>query len=268
MLLGDTGDHHDLDFTTDARPADIKASLAGWADAIWTQGERFGTIGAKRGERSSRSRRTAPRSYHRRLAQARGRRTPTRSRPTSRRRDFTVNAMALALPRPGAGRPVRRRRRLPPSGCARRWRPRSRFSDDPLRMLRAARFVARSDLQPDAELVAAVVELRTGSRSSRAERIRDELDKLLLVEDPTRGAVVPRPRPAWPTSSCPSSPAMRLEQDPIHRHKDVLAHTIAVVRERPPTATPDRHRSSRLRWRAVPRRRQAEDTCRLPAGRA
>ena len=106
--------------------------------------------------------------------------------------------------------------------------PDESFSDDPLRMLRAARFIAGYDLVPDAALVEAVVALRHRLEIVSAERIRDELDKLIQLERPGAGL--------WfavdtglAEEFLPELPAMRLEQDPIHRHKDVLAHTIAVV---------------------------------------
>src|SRR5262249_25008133 len=111
--------------------------------------------------------------------------------------------------------------------------PEVSFLDDPLRMLRAARFVAQFGLEPDDALTAAVVELRHRLEIVSAERIRDELSKLLLVDDPSAGL--------WFLAETdladeflPELNRMRLEQDPIHTHKDVLAHTIAVVRNTRP----------------------------------
>jgi poly(A) polymerase len=147
------------------------------------------------------------------------------------RRDFTVNAMALQL---GAGDPtlvdpfngvedllVHRRLRTPLD-------PEISFLDDPLRMLRAARFIAAHGLEPEPELVAAVTELKGRLEIVSAERIADELSKLLVVADPSPGL--------WflvdtglAGEFLPELPALALEQDPIHHHKDVLAHTIAVV---------------------------------------
>jgi poly(A) polymerase len=112
------------------------------------------------------------------------------------------------------------------------------FNDDPLRMLRAARFVARLDLAPDPELVEACRSMAARLEIVSAERIRDELDKLLTLDHPAAGL--------WfyvdtglADHVVPELPAMRLEQDPIHRHKDVLAHTIAVVENVRPDAKPD-----------------------------
>ncbi len=102
------------------------------------------------------------------------------------------------------------------------------FTDDPLRMLRAARFIAGYGLSPDAELVEAVRTNAERLQIVSAERIRDELDKLLVVTDPSAGLwfVVDT---GLADLFLPELAAMRLEQDPIHHHKDVLAHTLAVV---------------------------------------
>jgi poly(A) polymerase len=144
------------------------------------------------------------------------------------RRDFTVNAMALRLPEPslvdpfgGAVDLAARRLRTPLS-------PDVAFLDDPLRMLRAARFVAGFGLVPDPELVAAIEQHRHRLEIVSTERVRDELSKLLLVDDPSAGLwLLVQTRLA--DEFLPELNAMRLEQDPVHTHKDVLAHTIAVV---------------------------------------
>lgn len=219
----------DYDCTTDARPPETKAILADWADAVWTQGERFGTIGAKRGER------TYEITTHRAEAYLPESRKPEVAfadviEADLSRRDFTVNAMALEL---GSDSPVL----VDPFGgaadlAAARLRtpldPEVSFGDDPLRMLRAARFVTGYALVPDEALVRAVESLHHRLAIVSAERIHDEFDKLMTLEHPAAGL--------WfcvetglADEFMPELPAMRLEQDPIHRHKDVLAHTIAVV---------------------------------------
>ena len=146
------------------------------------------------------------------------------------RRDFTVNAMALRLPDPllvdpfdGAVDLAARRLRTP-------LLPDVSFTDDPLRMLRAARFIAGFELDPVPELVAAVGEHRHRLEIVSAERIRDELSKLLVVDDPAPGLWF-LARTELSDEFLPELTAMRLEQDPIHHHKDVLAHTIAVVQK-------------------------------------
>src|SRR5262245_4394554 len=219
--------HNDIDLATSARPEQIEELVRPFADHVWLQGKQFGTVGCE-------------------LAGVRMEITTFRAevyRPESRkpsvvyaddvatdlsRRDFTVNAMALRLVEPelidpygGAVDLAARRLRTPLS-------PTESFLDDPLRMLRAARFVAGFGLNPDPELVAAIGEHRHRLEIVSAERIRDEMSKLLLVEDPSLGLwLLAETRLA--DEFLPELNAMRLEQDPIHTHKDVLAHTIAVV---------------------------------------
>jgi poly(A) polymerase len=217
----------DLDFTTDARPEQTKAIIADWADAVWTQGEKFGTIGAKKGDRAYEI------TTHRAESYAADSRKPDvvyadAVEADLARRDFTVNAMALELPTPrlidpwdGAADLAAKRLRTPLS-------PEVSFGDDPLRMLRAARFIAGYGLEPDEALIAAVHQMRDRLSIVSAERVRDELDKLLVVAEPADGLWF-LVETGLIDQFLPELPAMRLEQDPIHRHKDVLAHTIAVI---------------------------------------
>lgn len=228
LLLGrDMTEGRDIDLTTDALPADTKRLVKGWADSVWTQGERFGTIGCQRDGW------TFEITTHRAEAYDPDSRKPevrfsTEIEADLSRRDFTVNAMALSLPEPvlldpfgGADDLVARRLRTPLSST-------ESFSDDPLRMLRAARFIAGYDLEPDTELRDAVSAMADRLSIVSAERVRDEFDKLMMVPDPTPGL--------WflvdtglIDQFLPEFSRMRLEQDPIHRHKDVLTHTIAVI---------------------------------------
>ena len=167
------------------------------------------------------------------------------------RRDFTVNAMALRLPDPelvdpfgGAADLAARRLRTPLA-------PEVSFVDDPLRMLRAARFVAQFDLVPDPALVAAIEALRHRLEIVSAERIRDELSKLLLVDDPSGRAVVPRrDRPRRRVPPRAQRDAARAGPDP-HAQGRARAHDRG--RAQHPTGAAGSPR------RAVPRRRQAED---------
>jgi poly(A) polymerase len=236
-IVGRLRGEHDLDFTTDARPDDIERVVGPLASAVWTQGKRFGTIGARVGGR------TVEVTTHRAEAYSPDSRKPDVVYSDSieadlSRRDFTVNAMALRLDDPadvelidpygGLGDLAAKRLRTPLA-------PEESFSDDPLRMLRAARFLAGYELAPDPELVAAVEDMHARIGIVSAERIRDELDKLLVVPRPAAGL--------WflvdtglAGEFLPELPALRVEQDPVHRHKDVLAHTIAVVEN----ASPDR----------------------------
>jgi poly(A) polymerase len=111
--------------------------------------------------------------------------------------------------------------------------PEESFDDDPLRMLRAARFIAAYELAPDPGVDRAVREMRSRLEIVSAERVRDELDKLMVVAKPTAGLwfVV---NTGLADEFLPELPALALEQDRVHRHKDVLAHTIAVVEKTSP----------------------------------
>jgi poly(A) polymerase len=227
LLLGRELRQPDFDLTTDARPEETKQLLSGFADAIWDQGARFGTIGAKVGGR------TFEITTHRAEAYRPDSRKPDVEFSDAieadlSRRDFTVNAMAIALPEPRLVDPFDGAADLASGTLRTPSGPEVSFSDDPLRMMRAARFIAGYGLTPEPGLVDAVVAMRQRLEIVAAERIRDELDKLLVVEDPSAGL--------WflvdtglADLFLPELAAMRLEQDPIHRHKDVLAHSIAVT---------------------------------------
>lgn len=222
---GGLGD--DLDFTTDARPDEIERVVAGWADAVWTQGKRFGTIACLRnGQRYEIT-------THRAEAYDPSSRKPEvafgdRVEDDLARRDFTVNAMALRLPDLELVDPYGGLTDLAAHRLATPLDPTVAFDDDPLRMLRAARFAAKLDLQPTPELVEAVRRGHHRLSIVSAERIRDELDKILLLPVPSVALwfVVDT---GLAEEFVPELPALALEQDPIHRHKDVLAHTLAVV---------------------------------------
>ena len=222
----------DVDITTDARPDAIEKAVRGWAKAVWLQGQRFGTIGAeKNGERFEIT--TFRADVYR----------PESRKPEVTfsddiesdlsRRDFTVNAMALALDDPALVDPFggiadlhAKRLRTPQA-------PEVSFEDDPLRMLRAARFVATLGFEPDDDVVRAIEAMHQRLEIISAERIRDELSKMLVAEDPSPGLWMIA-RTGLSDHFLPELNAMQLEQDPIHRHKDVLAHTIAVVAKTSP----------------------------------
>lgn len=235
LLAGHELHAKDIDLTTDAEPDEIKSIVGPMADALWTQGERFGTIGCRIGGRDLEITTHRAEAYQ-----------PDSRKPEVRfadaieadlsRRDFTVNAMAIELPEPrlidpfgGVDDLVARRLRTPLD-------PTVSFSDDPLRMLRAARFLAGYGLVPDDGLTAAVRALVERLDIVSAERIRDELDKLVCVDDPTVGL--------WflvdtglMDRFLPEVPALRVSQDPIHKHKDVLTHTFAVLAKVAPRRT-------------------------------
>lgn len=229
LLLGRDIDRLDFDFTTDATPDAVKSIVAEVTDNLWTQGERFGTIAALRNGR------TLEITTHRAEAY-----DPESRKPDVKfsndvlvdlsRRDFTINAMALELtsdaptlvdPYNGLQDLTARILRTPLS-------PEVSFTDDPLRMLRAARFISALDVVPTQALMDAVRTLNERLSIVSAERIRDEFDKLIVTDSPGLGlrfAV----EYGLADRFLPELPALSLEQDPIHRHKDVLTHTFAVV---------------------------------------
>jgi poly(A) polymerase len=227
----------DIDLTTDARPETTTALVRRWADAVWDQGARFGTVGLKRGDV------TFEITTHRAEAYVPESRKPDVSFADDivadlARRDFTVNAMALRVTGAAGEAPEL----IDPFGgvadlaagvLRTPLAPEISFSDDPLRMLRAARFLAGYGLTPVPELVTAVGDMAGRLEIVSAERVRDELAKLMVVDDPSPGLwfIVDR---GIADRILPELPAMRVEQDPIHRHKDVLAHTIAVVAKTKP----------------------------------
>jgi poly(A) polymerase len=222
----------DVDITTDAHPDVVEATVRGWADSVWLQGQRFGTVGCeKHGERfeitTFRADVYRPDSRKPEVTYAADVETDLS------RRDFTVNAMALALDDPHLVDPFGGLTDLAARVLRTPLSPEVSFEDDPLRMLRAARFAVTLGFEPAAEVVDAMTRMRERLQIVSAERIRDELSKLLLADDPSTGL--------WLLATTrlsdeflPELNAMQLEQDPIHRHKDVLAHTIAVVAKTSP----------------------------------
>jgi poly(A) polymerase len=218
---------HDLDLTTDALPAETERLVQGWADDIWTQGERFGTIGLRKGTQVYEI------TTHRAEVYVPESRKPEVTFGDDlavdlSRRDFTINALALRLPDMELFDPFGGLADLAAGRLRTPLDPEISFGDDPLRMLRAARFAARFSLQPDPALTAAVERMHGRLSIVSAERIRDELDKIVMVDVPSVALwfVV---RTGLAGEFLPELPGLALEQDPIHRHKDVLAHTLAVV---------------------------------------
>jgi len=217
----------DVDLTTDALPDEVERLVKGWADAVWVQGKRFGTVGLKKGGRVFEI------TTHRAEVYVPDSRKPEVSFGDSvevdlSRRDFTVNAMALRLPDLELVDPFDGLADLAAHRLRTPLAPADSFADDPLRMLRAARFMAGFGLEPVPEIPAAVTAMHDRLSIVSAERIRDELDKLLVVDKPSSGLwfVV---ETGLAAEFLPELPGLALEQDPIHRHKDVLAHTLAVV---------------------------------------
>ena len=244
LLLGPASDAHlpgaspdmDFDATTDALPYEIKSIIEGWADAVWAQGEKFGTIGAKKNGRVYEI------TTHRAEAYSPDSRKPDVQfsddiEADLSRRDFTINAMALELtssspvlvdPFNGAADLMTKVLRTPLS-------PEESFSDDPLRMLRAARFLSALNLTAEPGLIEAVKNMAPRLDIISRERIQHELDRLLTTDHPTAGLWF-MVNTGLAAQFFPELPNMSVEQDPIHRHKDVLTHTLAVVENVRPNA--------------------------------
>jgi poly(A) polymerase len=233
-VLGRTGT--ELDFATDARPQQVIAVLQGWAESRYLVGIRFGTVGArKRGYlleiTTFREEIYAEDSRNPEVTFAKDVETDLA------RRDFTINAMAVRLPDGEFVDPHRGLFDLAHKRLRTPLEPEVAFTDDPLRMLRAARFVSTLGTSPVPEVADSIRALRERLRIVSAERIRDELTKLLQGEHVDRGLELVVDS-GLADVFLPELPSLRLEQDPVHRHKDVLRHTLAVVKRCPPEEDP------------------------------
>ncbi|MFH8513995.1 CCA tRNA nucleotidyltransferase [Streptomyces gelaticus] len=226
-LLGRLG--NDLDFTTDARPEAVLKIVRPWADSVWEVGIAFGTVGAQKDGYQIEV------TTYRSEAYDRTSRKPEVSYGDSIeedlvRRDFTVNAMAVALPQkefidPHGGLEDLAERVLRTPGT-----PEESFSDDPLRMLRAARFAAQLDFDVAPEVVSAMTEMAGRIEIVSAERVREELNKLLLSTHPRKGLAL-LVDTGLAQRVLPELPALRLESDEHHRHKDVYEHSLTVLEQ-------------------------------------
>lgn len=229
---------NDLDFATDARPEEIAVLLDGWADSIFRVGEAFGTIGAVK--HGGLYEITTFRSdvYREDSRKPRVEFSDDIATDLSRR-DFTINAMAILVSGsadPAMIDPFNGLADLAAKVLRTPVDPAVSFGDDPLRMLRLFRFVATLGFAADEVAVDAVREMRDRLSIVSAERIRDEMNKLIVGDFVTEGL--------WglvdtrlADEFIPELTALELEQDPMHHHKDVLAHTIAVVAKTSPKET-------------------------------
>jgi poly(A) polymerase len=228
-LLGRLGE--DLDLTTDARPEQVLALVAGWAEATWETGIAFGTVGL------------ASRGFRIEITTYRAERYRSDSRNPDvgygdslvddlARRDFTVNAMAVALPEwrtpeafvdPFGGRDDLDARVLRTPG-----RPEDSFGDDPLRMLRAARFVSQLGFAVAPEVLAAMRAMAGRLSIVSVERVKEELSKLVLGAHPRAGLEL-LVDTGLADVVLPELPALRLEIDEHHQHKDVYEHSLRVL---------------------------------------
>jgi len=222
--------HGDLDLTTDAPPARVLEIVSGWADKIWTIGIEFGTVGMRKGRevlevttyRSEQYERTSRKpdvQYGRSLID------------DLSRRDFTVNAMAARLPGYEFVDPFSGLRDLREKVLRTPGRPEASLSDDPLRIMRAARFAAELGFTVAPELRAVMTELAPRLAIVSAERISAELSKLMLARlagGPRRGIAL-LVDTGVADQVLPEVPKLRLEQDEHYRHKDVYLHSLTVL---------------------------------------
>jgi poly(A) polymerase len=243
VLGQERGEDYEIDFTTNARPDDIARLMKPLCISLWEQGRAFGTIGGNLRDSGIKAEITTFRSE----AYVDHSRKPSVEWGDSleadlSRRDFTINALALDVVALEQGTPGvqtlfdfhngfndlhEKILRTPID-------PVTLFSDDPLRMLRAARFAARFNLTIDPSIEKAATKMAEKLSIVSAERIRGELDLLMVTSQPSQGLdfIV---RTGLADHFLPELPKLQLEQDPIHRHKDVLKHTWAVVDKTSPS---------------------------------
>ncbi|MBK6873938.1 MAG: CCA tRNA nucleotidyltransferase [Kineosporiaceae bacterium] len=219
----------DLDFTTDARPEATEKILKRWGEACWDIGKAFGTIGARVGDTIVEVTTYRSESYD-----------PASRKPDVvygdtlegdlSRRDFTVNAMAVELPTLTFVDPHQGLEDLAAGWLRTPGTPEQSFGDDPLRMMRAARFSAQLGLDVDQPVAAAMTAMAERITIVAAERSRVELEKLLLAPSPRRGLEL-LVETGVMDHVLPELPALKLEIDEHHRHKDVYEHTLIVLEQ-------------------------------------
>lgn len=228
-ILGRLG--NDLDFTTDAHPLETKKILKSWAENVWDTGIEFGTIAGKRGDT------TVEVTTYRREKYDEDSRNPDVEYGEDiegdlSRRDFTVNSMALELtsespefidPFNGIDDLAKKILRTPASA-------EQSFSDDPLRMMRAARFASQLDFTLADEVVEAMRDMSGRISIISAERIRDEFVKMLMSPNPRIGITI-LVDTGIADYVLPEIPKLRLEIDEHHHHKDVYEHSITVLEQ-------------------------------------
>ncbi|CAN5576045.1 CCA tRNA nucleotidyltransferase [soil metagenome] len=224
-------DHGDIDLCTDARPEETRALVEAGAEALWLQGVEYGTVGVLFGGTrfeitTFRTESYEPGSRHPQVSFADDITTDLS------RRDFTINALAIRLPDLELLDPFGGRADLKTGVIKSPVDPKLSFSDDPLRMLRAFRFSSQLGFGIEKETLAAITELKELIGSVSAERIRDELTKLLCGQSPG-AALLAADSTGVVELFLPELSALKLEQDPVHKHKDVFLHTLAVLEQAP-----------------------------------
>ena len=228
-ILGRLG--NDLDFTTNALPQESKKILNEWADNVWDTGIAFGTVAGKRGDTTVEV--TTYRTEH---YDADSRKPVVEYGKDINgdlsRRDFTVNSMALELTTdtPTFIDPFNGLKDLSQKTLRTPGRPQDSFNDDPLRMMRAARFASQLEFEIDLEVVEAMKELAPRISIISAERVRDEFTKILMSDNPRKGITI-LVDTGLADLTLPEIPKLRLEVDEHHHHKDVYEHSITVLEQ-------------------------------------
>ena len=225
-LLSRLGD--DLDFCTDAHPDETLAVVKGWADAIWETGREFGTIGVQKDGLRIEITTFRAEAYDGVT------RNPSVTYGTSllddlQRRDFTINAMAVSVPGHVFTDPYGGLSDLAAGLIRTPAAPEMSFSDDPLRMLRAARFASKLEFTVDETVISAMRDMAADLDRITAERIRDEFTKLLSGADPVTGLRL-LVDTGLADRFLPELSGLKLEIDEHAQHKDVYEHTLIVVR--------------------------------------
>ena len=228
-ILGRLG--NDLDFTTDAHPKDCEKILNKWADSVWDIGAAFGTVAGKKGDITVEITTYRSESY-----EADSRKPNVEFGKTIEadlsRRDFTINAMALELTTDeptfidlydGVGDLESKLIKTP-------GKPEDSFSDDPLRMMRAARFMSQLNFTIDPAVIAAIKSMTARLEIISAERIRDEFIKIIMSDNPRLGITL-LVETGLADIFLPEIPKLKLEIDEHHHHKDVYEHTLTVLEQ-------------------------------------
>ena len=228
-ILGRLG--NDLDFTTNALPQESKKILNEWADNVWDTGIAFGTVAGKRGDTT-----VEVTTYRTEFYDADSRKPVVEYGKDINgdlsRRDFTVNSMALELTTdtPTFIDPFNGLKDLSQKTLRTPGRPQDSFNDDPLRMMRAARFASQLEFEIDLEVVEAMKELAPRISIISAERVRDEFTKILMSDNPRKGITI-LVDTGLADLTLPEIPKLRLEVDEHHHHKDVYEHSITVLEQ-------------------------------------
>jgi poly(A) polymerase len=224
----------DLDFTTNATPDEILAVAKKWADSHWEMGREFGTIGFRKRKPGGGVLLVEVTTYRAEAYDPESRK-PAVAFGTSleddlARRDFTTNAMALRLPSLELVDPHGGAADLAAGILRTPGTPEQSFSDDPLRMMRAARFASQLGLSVHPEVRRAMAEMAGRITIISAERVRDELIKLICGADPRAGVDL-LVETGLAELVLPEVPALKLETDEHHRHKDVYQHSLQVLEQ-------------------------------------